>query len=989
MAYGGAQGEEELLEIQVLGLDGTTLHVRAAETLCGRELRSMVRDRLASKAGGRLCLQKGSEMLSSSKTLKEEGLRVGSAAKVTYVYTPTNLRLAWMFLQQLPVDEESPLEGIVEIQGIKSLHQLRELPQSLRRLSFDNHFNSRTEQLGTISWPSILESLTFGFQFNQTLCGAKWPKELHSLTLGESFNQSLEGVMFPSSLRSLTFGIGFNQSLARVHFPEGLQSLVFGNQFNQTLTGVAWPQGLQHLAFGNRFDQSLDGVTLPQSLQTLSFGWEFNQTLSRLALPVRLQSLTFGDLFNQSLEGVTLPESLQVLRFGDLFNQALDGVIFPANLQTLKFGSQFNQSFKLSAASEGLSSLHSLTFGREFNQSMEGVTLPQNLSHLTFGFKFNQHLDGRHFPCSLRTLRLGGPLLKAELDERAFPRSLRSLTLDQSISGITLPRWLQCLTFGSDFNQPLDGVFLPEDLQNLTFGSQFNQTLDQLLLPDRLQTLTFGRRFNQPLDWLKRWPSGLQSLTFGEKFNQPLDDVTLGPSLQQLTFGEKFNRKIQRVTWPSSLLSLTFGWEFNQSLDGVTFPKSLQQLKFGVKFNQSLEGVTLPEGLQSLTFGDLFNKSMDGVTLPDGLKSLVFGDLFNKSLDTVILPSSLQNLSFGVEFNQSLERVALPSSLQHLSLMGFAHLDDLLLPTGLRRLSCNGLLLSVFLDGERGGGDRLSGESSALSGTLSQSLRAARRRGLWAKPPERPSALQRMESNQLARFAAPAELAPDDRLTGRAAQEEIIEEFLEGLLDGFRMAGVGHRSPEKAPVLQDPGNWQDLDGIPKATASFENQRKMQMSRQSAFAALGARSAEPSDGLSVTLRRHALRAFLEETCGSTANAFDIMAGLALKASLGASGTAEDRLRYAFQEEEFRLALTGLGYGLGAKEAWWSALFVAVDVDADGAVTLQDLYDALVLALPNEKEAPPVFFTDSPRNLWARDPRWARLATSAMGAGARNR
>lgn len=68
-------------------------------------------------------------MLSSSKTLKEEGLRVGSAAKVTYVYTPTNLRLAWMFLQQLPVDEESPLEGIVEIQGIKSLHQLRELPR--------------------------------------------------------------------------------------------------------------------------------------------------------------------------------------------------------------------------------------------------------------------------------------------------------------------------------------------------------------------------------------------------------------------------------------------------------------------------------------------------------------------------------------------------------------------------------------------------------------------------------------------------------------------------------------------------------------------------------------------------------------------------------------------------------------------------------------------------------------------------------------------
>lgn len=204
----------------------------------------------------------------------------------------------------------------------------------------------------------------------------------------------------------------------------------------------------------------------------------------------------------------------------------------------------------------------------------------------------------------------------------------------------------------------------------------------------------------------------------------------------------------------------------------------------------------------------------------------------------------------------------------------------------------------------------------------------------------------------------------------RAAQDEIIEEFLEGLLDGFRMAGVGHRAEAPVP-LQDPGNWLDLDAVPKAGASFESKKKLQnlLSRKSPSPSRG---PPDDDALSVSLRRHALRAFLEETCGTVANAFDIMAGLALKASMGGSGTCDDRLHFTFHEEDFHLSLTHLGYGLGAKEPWWSALFVAMDVDGDGVVSLQDMYDALVLALPNDKEAPQVFFTEPhQKNTWLRE------------------
>ena len=55
---------------------------------------------------------------------------------------------------------------------------------------------------------------------------------------------------FPSGLQSLTFGAAFDQNLEDVTFPSGLQSLTFGAAFNQNLEGVTFPSGLQSLTFG-------------------------------------------------------------------------------------------------------------------------------------------------------------------------------------------------------------------------------------------------------------------------------------------------------------------------------------------------------------------------------------------------------------------------------------------------------------------------------------------------------------------------------------------------------------------------------------------------------------------------------------------------------------------------------------------------------------------------------------------------------------------
>jgi len=220
-----------------------------------------------------------------------------------------------------------------------------------------------------------------------------------------------------------------------------------------------------------------------------------------------------------------------------------------------------------------------------------------------------------------------------------------------------------------------------------------------------------------------------------------------------------------------------------------------------------------------------------------------------------------------------------------------------------------------------------------------------------------------------------------------------IREFLEGLLEGFRAAAAanaaqgntGPRQPKWFETDGDQGgkaaNWSDLNELEKTLPKFSS--SVQAYREDAQAPApslspggggyggggaspsrgygggGGRTATPkaagfaTDPLSTMMRRHALRAFLEEMCGSVAKAFEQMASLAVKNSLGGQGgigLPDQRMKYKFSPAEFQKTLSHLGYGVGAGTEWWRALFRSIDVDEDGAVSLQDMYDALVLDLP---------------------------------------
>ncbi|CAM9113762.1 unnamed protein product, partial [Laminaria digitata] len=54
----------------------------------------------------------------------------------------------------------------------------------------------------------------------------------------------------PAMLQSLTFGVDFNQPVEKVEWPASLQRLTFGGLFNQWLARVDWPPSLQQLTLG-------------------------------------------------------------------------------------------------------------------------------------------------------------------------------------------------------------------------------------------------------------------------------------------------------------------------------------------------------------------------------------------------------------------------------------------------------------------------------------------------------------------------------------------------------------------------------------------------------------------------------------------------------------------------------------------------------------------------------------------------------------------
>ena len=307
-----------LIELEVLSISGECmLTLSVADSILGRELWTMILDKIPSKPGLQLVVSHTSR-LALNESLKQQGLG-GELAQVWATYMPVNLRNAFRFAHgDSNEDEEFSLNGITEVIGVddEQADLLHNLPKSLHTLTFAPQFN---QSLRHVRFSEGLQHMTFGDRFNQSLDNVTWPAGLQSVIFRGDFNCSLDNVTWPAGLQSMTFGKNFNQSLDNVTWPAGLQSLTFQGDFNQSLNNVTWPAALQRLIFGFCFNQSLDNVTWPAGLQSLTFVENFDQSLDKVTWPAGLQSLTLGENFDQSLDKVTWPAGLQSLTFGDNF----------------------------------------------------------------------------------------------------------------------------------------------------------------------------------------------------------------------------------------------------------------------------------------------------------------------------------------------------------------------------------------------------------------------------------------------------------------------------------------------------------------------------------------------------------------------------------------------------------------------------------------------------------------------------------------------
>ena len=134
---------------------------------------------------------------------------------------------AWKYLLGEKVDDEKfALHGLVHVSGISSVHQILKSSNSLRRLTFLDHFN---RSVAEVDFPHELLELHFEDGFNQNLNDVVWPKGLHNLSFGVKFNTRLDHMTLPQNLRT-DLGLQVQPKLRWCGFAQRLARVVLGRQ---------------------------------------------------------------------------------------------------------------------------------------------------------------------------------------------------------------------------------------------------------------------------------------------------------------------------------------------------------------------------------------------------------------------------------------------------------------------------------------------------------------------------------------------------------------------------------------------------------------------------------------------------------------------------------------------------------------------------------------------------------------------------------------
>lgn len=270
------------------------------------------------------------------------------------------------------------------------------------------------------------------------------------------------------------------------------------------------PKGSTYLTMGPEFDGKISPITKStgKTLVFLDMGDGWNGKLEDL--PPNLRYLILGNRFRGELNN--LPLSLEFVAVGNDYVAVLPDLRPYTNMKGLALGNEFDAPLG-AISEEGLA--REPTFRKNWGR------LPPGLVHLYIGHAF-----------------------------------------DHDVNKDNLPRTLQHLTLGNNFNQRIDDL-VGVNLTHLDLGDDFNQSVDNL--PDTLKVLRVGSGFNRSVDSL---PPHLEEFSvLGVKQGHPFG-VTLGTFFPGDT---EFNQPIDKL--PNSIMLLNLGSAFTGSLEVI--PKSL------------------------------------------------------------------------------------------------------------------------------------------------------------------------------------------------------------------------------------------------------------------------------------------------------------------------------------------------------------------------------------------------------------------------------
>ncbi len=278
------------------------------------------------------------------------------------------------------------------------------LPSNLKTLVLGNSF---TQLIGKEAFSNcrVLESISFGFHYNQTFYQNTFPDSLKTLELGFLYKRPFEKNVFPISLNELVIKSIYNQPFNEYVFSENLVSLNIKTDNCITIEPNVLPKSLRTFVWENYSDKEIDkdviplGVinltlrgfftkqfginSIPPSVMELYLGKAYNKELVQGILPNSIKKLVFetGSIYNYQFRANDLPNSIEVLHLPDMYDKPIEALVLPFGLIECKFGFSWNQTLEKTILPPLLEILY---FGQEFKQKINVSDIPESVYFIQF-----------------------------------------------------------------------------------------------------------------------------------------------------------------------------------------------------------------------------------------------------------------------------------------------------------------------------------------------------------------------------------------------------------------------------------------------------------------------------------------------------------------------------------------------------------------------------------------------------------------------------